>query len=79
MDKAIRIGFIALITVLYMGTTAQAKKRLDIMVMNNGYPSGPYYTLNIQGENPNAYRCQTKANGNTVYISENEKFSLKMV
>lgn len=70
MEKIFKFIFIALVAILYLGSFAYAGKRLDIMVMSNGYPSGAHYNLNIHGKDAETYTCETTADGNSVFISE---------
>jgi hypothetical protein len=70
MKRLIKLSSPILIAMLFLGGSALAGKRLDVMVMSNGYPSGPHYNLNIHGKDTETFSCDITDPGSSVFISE---------
>jgi hypothetical protein len=70
MKRLIRLSLPILVAMLFLGGSALAGKRLDVMVMSNGYPSGPHYNLNIHGKDTTTFSCDITNPGSSVFISE---------
>jgi hypothetical protein len=70
MKRLIRLSSPILLAMLFLGGSALAGKRLDVMVMSNGYPSGPHYNLNIHGKDTATFSCDITDAGSSVFISE---------
>jgi hypothetical protein len=70
MKRLIRLSLPILVAMLFLGGSALAGKRLDVMVMSNGYPSGPHYNLNIHGKDTATFSCNLSDAGSSVFISE---------
>ena len=69
MKNIFILGLIGFAAMLYLNGTAYAEKRLDMMVMSNGYPSGAHFNLNIHGKKDD-YTCSPTADGNSIFIRE---------
>jgi hypothetical protein len=48
--KGGELCLLILAAILFIGGSAMAGKRPDVMVTSNGYPSEPHYNLNIRGK-----------------------------
>jgi len=70
MKRLIKLSSPILVAMLFLGGSALAGKRLDVMVMSNGYPSGPHYNLNIHGKDTATFSCNLSNAGSSVFISE---------
>jgi hypothetical protein len=70
MKTLIRLSLPLLVAMLFLGGSALAGKRLDVMVMSNGYPSGPHYNLNIHGKDTETFSCDITDPGSSAFISE---------
>jgi hypothetical protein len=70
MKKLIKLSSPILVAMLLLGGSALAAKRLDVIVMSNGYPSGPHYNLNIHGKDTQTFSCDITDPGSSVFISE---------
>ncbi|MEJ2365554.1 MAG: hypothetical protein P8017_12910 [Deltaproteobacteria bacterium] len=79
MRKTVIFAVIALFAMLCLGPSANAGKRMDVMVMSNGYPSGPHYNLNIHGMNSDTFTCQADADGNSIFINQYGTSSIEYV
>lgn len=69
MKKIFIFGFIGFVTMLYLGSSVDAEKRLDVMMISNGYPSGPHHNLNMHGVK-DEYNCNPTEGGNSIFIRE---------
>jgi hypothetical protein len=69
MEKIFKTSLFVLAVILYLGSTAFAEKRMDIISMSSGYPSGANFTLNIHGKD-NTFTCASAVDGNSIFISE---------
>ena len=90
-SKRLTLSEIALFTVAFSMLTAAATLSLDTDIManaakpqkvieySNGYPSGAHYNLNIHGKDPNTYNCDPTPGGNSVFIDEEGKSTIKYI
>ena len=69
MEKIFKFALIAFVAILYLSSPAHAEKRLDVMAMSNGYPSGAHFNLNIHGKG-DTYTCETTEDGNSIFVAE---------
>ena len=77
MKRAIILG--TLLVILSIAGSAMAGKRLDVMVMSNGYPSGPHYNLNIHGKDIGTFSCGSTEGGSSVFVAEYGTSSIEYV
>jgi len=70
MRRVLVLGLLVMIASVFMAASVLAEKRLDVMLMSNGYPSGPHYNLNIHGKDTATFSCDRADAGSSVFISE---------
>jgi hypothetical protein len=81
MKKVIMVFFLVA-AILLIGDSAMADKRLDVILMSNGYPSGAHENLNIHGKNlkeNGTFSCATSDGGRSVFISEEGQSTIEYV
>ena len=70
MRRVLVLSSLVIFASVFMAASVLAEKRLDVMVMSNGYPSGPHYNLNIHGKDAETFSCDITDAGRSVFISE---------
>jgi hypothetical protein len=81
MKKVIMV-FLMVAAILLFGQSAIAEKRLDVILMSNGYPSGAHENLNIHGKAPGengTFSCATSDGGRSIFIGEEGESTIEYV
>jgi len=79
MRRVFVLSLLVMVASVFMAASVLAEKRLDVMVMSNGYPSGPHYNLNIHGKDTETFSCDITDPGNSVFISEYDTSTIEYV
>jgi len=79
MRRVFVLSLLVMVASVFMAASVLAEKRLDVMVMSNGYPSGPHYNLNIHGKDAETFSCDKTNQGNSVFISEYDTSTIEYV
>ena len=79
MRRVLALSSLVMIASVFMAAPVLAEKRLDVMLMSNGYPSGPHYNLNIHGKDTATFSCDITHAGSSVFISEYGRSTIEYV
>jgi hypothetical protein len=80
--KRLIMVFTVIAAIAILSGSVTAEKRLDVMLMSNGYPSGEHFNLNIHGKDlkdTQTFDCSETEGGNSVFVAENGDSTIEYV